>query len=263
MKIHHLNCGSLCPLMGAAAVTHCLLIETQRSGLMLIDSGIGDMVSRDPRRHMSAMNRLTLRPKLDPAESALSQISALGYKRGDVRHIALTHMDVDHAGGLLDFPDATVHVMEAELTTAQLRRDPRYDDRLWAHLRNPVTYAATSEPWLGLKCAGSLRGVDEDIRFIPLPGHTQGHGGVAVPRAGQNWLLHVGDALLVREELTSQRIAWGTRLGARFSSNDWQLRCRTLEQLRQLAGRTDRCVEVISSHCKQQWEDCTQQAISR
>ncbi len=34
----------------------------------------------------------------------------LGYSINDVRHIILTHLDLDHAGGLHDFPNAAVHV---------------------------------------------------------------------------------------------------------------------------------------------------------
>ena len=48
MKIHHLNCGCMCPLGGAFydgfskglkahLVCHCLLIETDRDGLVLVD----------------------------------------------------------------------------------------------------------------------------------------------------------------------------------------------------------------------------------
>ena len=33
-----------------------------------------------------------------------------GFRREDVRHILVTHLDFDHAGGLPDFPDAVVHV---------------------------------------------------------------------------------------------------------------------------------------------------------
>jgi len=34
MKIHHLNCGSFCPLLGGAdAVCHCLLLETDGENL--------------------------------------------------------------------------------------------------------------------------------------------------------------------------------------------------------------------------------------
>src|SRR5207253_11423315 len=52
MRIHHLNCGTDCPLGGALfdgrslgplgqIVCHCLLIETDAHGLVLVDTGYG------------------------------------------------------------------------------------------------------------------------------------------------------------------------------------------------------------------------------
>src|SRR5215472_6640085 len=37
---------------------------------------------------------------LEPGETATRQIACLGYSPKDVRHIVLTHLDLDHTGGL-------------------------------------------------------------------------------------------------------------------------------------------------------------------
>ena len=50
------------------------------------------------------------------------QVEALGYSARDVRHIVVTHLDPDHAGGLSDFPDAEVHIFRAEHKAAMERR---------------------------------------------------------------------------------------------------------------------------------------------
>jgi glyoxylase-like metal-dependent hydrolase (beta-lactamase superfamily II) len=47
----------------------------------------------------------------------LEQVKQLGFSPRDVRHIVLTHLDSDHAGGLENFPEAHVHVLEAESTS--------------------------------------------------------------------------------------------------------------------------------------------------
>jgi glyoxylase-like metal-dependent hydrolase (beta-lactamase superfamily II) len=47
-------------------------------------------------------------------ETAVRQIEELGFGAADVRHIVLTHFDLDHIGGLADFPDAEVHLTAGE-----------------------------------------------------------------------------------------------------------------------------------------------------
>src|SRR5215471_16452520 len=134
MKVHHLNCGTM-RVPTAPVVSHVLLIETS-NGLTLVDSGFGMDDIADPARRIGPARHLT-RPALNPAETAARQVERLGFRRDDVRHIILTHLDVDHTGGLSDFPQAEVHVTTAEVTGAirspSLREKMRYRPAQWAH----------------------------------------------------------------------------------------------------------------------------------
>ena len=118
----------------APMVCHVLLIETD-NGLVLVDSGYGTDDCADPRR--VGPTRRLLRAILSHAETAVHQIERLGYARDDVRHIVITHLDVDHAGGLSDFPAAQVHVTSAEALGAirapSRREKIRYRSAQWAH----------------------------------------------------------------------------------------------------------------------------------
>ena len=87
---------------------------------MLVDTGFGLGDVARPRR-LSAFFRNANRVQLDAEQTARRQIERLGLRPDDVRHIVLTHLDFDHAGGIEDFPNATVHVMDAELRAATLR----------------------------------------------------------------------------------------------------------------------------------------------
>jgi glyoxylase-like metal-dependent hydrolase (beta-lactamase superfamily II) len=60
---------------------------------------------------------------LDIAETALHQVERLRFS--GVRHVVLTHLDLDHAGGLRGFPDAQVHVLRTELEAARAARSGR------------------------------------------------------------------------------------------------------------------------------------------
>ncbi|QFZ16517.1 MBL fold metallo-hydrolase [Saccharothrix syringae] len=198
MKVHHLNCGTMRPLGGrlvdgrgsvfrrAGLVCHVLLLETDADGLVLVDTGMGLDDVRTPAATLPRRFRLLARPVLDERETAVRQVEALGFSPADVRHVALTHLDVDHAGGLRDFPDAEVHVLRAELDD---RDNPRYSPGQFRHARF-TPHEPTGETWEGF---AGVRELLPDVLLVPLVGHTRGHTGVAVRTPG-GWLLHAGDA---------------------------------------------------------------------
>ncbi len=223
MRIHHLNCGTDCPVGGALfdgcstgllghIVCHCLLIETHAHGLVLVDTGYGlkdvDHPHRaDPRipRPWRAMLNIRLRAE----ETAVRQIEALGFQAADVRHIIATHLDFDHAGGLEDFPHATVHVMAREYDDATRPHTGFVARHRWRMPQlNGVAdwrrYGARGEDWFGFEAVRDLDGLPPELLMVPLPGHTWGHAGVAVRQDGGRWLLHAGDAYFYRGEVGSE-----------------------------------------------------------
>ncbi|MEV0374906.1 MBL fold metallo-hydrolase [Streptomyces sp. NPDC050636] len=255
--VHHLNCGSLMTIEATYdgppplnAVCHCLLVETDRDGLVLIETGLGTDDVRRPEDSLAPEWMELAQPRLRPAETALRQIERLGYAAADVRHIALTHLDVDHCGGLPDFPEARVHVMEAELRAA-LAEAPsrRYRPAHWAHGPRWETYepGGASEEWGGFAGVRQLTGVHGDFRIVPLGGHSAGHAGIAV-RDGDHWLLHAGDAYFYHREIAvdaphSHPLLDVVQLSAQV---DEKLRIANQERLRDVAAAGDTAGERIT-----------------
>lgn len=209
MRVHHVSGATMCPFGGrwiggeggplraARLVCHVLLVETDHAGLVVVDTGLGlaDLAQPGPRLGRAFV--AATRPVLREEETAVRRIEALGFSAEDVRHVVLTHMDLDHAGGLADFPNATVHLMEAEHRAATERptraERERYRPVQWAHGPTFETYAPAGEPWHGFPCVRGLRGLPPEILLVPLSGHSRGHAGVAV-ESDHGWLLHAGDA---------------------------------------------------------------------
>jgi glyoxylase-like metal-dependent hydrolase (beta-lactamase superfamily II) len=262
MRVHHLNCATMRPfggvlfdgkpglLRGATLVCHCLLIETA-DGLVLVDSGIGMADVTSPPGSLTTVFQQVARPVLDPAETALRQVTGLGYQPEDVRHIVLTHLDVDHAGGLRDFPHAKVHVYAEELrnATAQatLLDRGRFRPAQWAHGPDWQTYETGGQPWFGFDAVRDLVGLPPEILLIPLGGHTLGHAGVAL-RTGEKWLLHCGDAYFFHGEMHARPHCppW-MRLYQTIVQTDGQKRLANQDRLRTLvADHPD--VAVFSAH---------------
>jgi glyoxylase-like metal-dependent hydrolase (beta-lactamase superfamily II) len=218
MRIHHLNCGTMRPLGGrlvdgrgglfqrATTICHCLLLETD-TGLALIETGVGSPTVDRPAEWLgSAFVRLA-NPVSDPALSAVTQIRALGLDPADVRDIVVTHLDLDHAGGLVDFPQARVHVHERELQALQNPVDDgerrRYRQIQFAHGPQWRSYRAEGDPWFGFAAVRELDGLP-GVMLIPLAGHTRGHAGIAVD-TGDGWLLNAGDAIYAETQLDPDR----------------------------------------------------------
>ena len=263
MKVHHLNCGTMRPYGGrlisgtgsvfaaATMVCHCLLIETE-AGLVLVDSGLGTGDVRDPDATLDRNWRRLCRPVLDESETALRQIERLGYAASDVRHVVLTHLDLDHAGGLRDFPAAKVHVLADELAAAESARTAaerrRYPRAQWAHGPDWVTHRPDGEDWFGFQAVRDIAGLPADILLVPLVGHTLGHTGVAV-RTGERWLLHAGDAFFFhRETATPPYCSPALRVMQRQVETVRELRLANQDRLRELVRDHGDTVDVINAH---------------
>ena len=182
---------------------HCLLLESASDGLVLIDTGFGADDCRTPER-FDAMFRLFASPVLDERQTAANQIRALGLSTDDVRHIVVTHLDLDHAGGLAEFPNARVHVHAREKAAAEhpasFGEKRRYVAAQWAHGPRWQTYADAGDDWFGFTAVRQLEGLTAPVVLVPLFGHTHGHSAVAVEDEGR-WLLHAGDGFFHHREL--------------------------------------------------------------
>jgi glyoxylase-like metal-dependent hydrolase (beta-lactamase superfamily II) len=270
MRVHHVNCGTMCPasarlvngdgaLFGTAhMICHCLLVETN-DGLVLVDTGLGIGDVSDAGRRMGRAFVWAARPRLDVEETAARHVERLGFRRSDVRHVVPTHLDLDHAGGISDFPDATVHVFEPEHAAATrlatLQDRSRYRQAQWAHGPRWAIHALQGEQWLGFDAVSIIEGVGPDVLLVPLTGHSKGHSGIAV-RTERGWILHAGDAYFSYHELDPQRPWCPPALTAfqRAAAVSNGRRLRNQARLRELAREHAGEVDVICAHCPHTFE---------
>lgn len=240
MKVHHWNCGLLHAPPSPRASCHCLLLE-DRGRLTLIDTGIGLQDIARPQERIGQPAIEAAGFQFQDALTAARQVEELGFRASDVTDIVLTHADPDHAGGLADFPQATVHVSAEEF--AQLGTNPRYSPAQFAHSPRWATYPKSDTRWFELE--GRPLSLDIEVLLVPLFGHTRGHCGVAV-RQGSDWILHVGDAYYLRVELTTDDHPVSTL--ATLRADDNELRHQSLSQLRRLHADHGREVRMFGYH---------------
>jgi glyoxylase-like metal-dependent hydrolase (beta-lactamase superfamily II) len=159
---------------------HAFLLGTSE-GEVLVDTGVGAFGPWAPWAEVT--------------DQAWSDVDP-----SNVRHVVLTHLHADHAGGgvLGDgtprFPNARYHVHPADWTY--------FDERVVVRPSDGGRYDARAA-MDGLAAAGALSLDAEDhevtpgVRMMHTPGHTPGHRSVLVEDAAGGTLLLAGDLLHV------------------------------------------------------------------
>jgi glyoxylase-like metal-dependent hydrolase (beta-lactamase superfamily II) len=265
VKVHHLDLCTMCPYGGrlvsggtapifseGAIVCHALVVESD-DGLVLVDTGMGLDDVRAPARRLGRSFVAIARPRLREEDTALRQIERLGFKPSDVRHIVVTHLDVDHAGGIPDFPAALVHVHRAEHAAAMTRATRNEQQRYRkVHFEgNPrwELHEAGGDRWFGFE---SARIVSDDVVMIPLHGHTRGHAAIAVRApagSGAEWLLHCGDAYFFHGEIEEPPTCPAAlALFQRTMAVDNAARVANVARLRELHREAGPRVRLFSAH---------------
>jgi glyoxylase-like metal-dependent hydrolase (beta-lactamase superfamily II) len=150
-----------------------------RDGVVLIDSGSNAGLKSLPRWH--PYFRLAVRFEIEREQEVGPQLRTLGIGPRDVKTVVLTHMHIDHDGGLADFTASEVLVSPGELTTAsgfagQIRG---YLPQRWPSGFDPRPLALTSEPYGPFPKSARVT-PDGAVVAIPTPGHTRDHLSIVV-----------------------------------------------------------------------------------
>lgn len=145
------------------------------------------------------------------APRVLELIQALGRAPGDVKHILITHADIDHVGGLKQLADATGATVVASAESARYIRQRRNPPHLGfpANVFSSVVnfFARRAVPVGRIVADGDVLDIADGIRVLATPGHTPDHVGYFWERER---VLFAGDLLNNRHglSLTPPRISW-------------------------------------------------------
>ncbi len=171
--------------------TYAYAVE-HREGVILVDSGASAGLMRLPRWH--PYFRFAVRFAVEPEQEAAPQLAALGIGRKDVRRVVLTHMHIDHDGGLSGFPDSEVLAAPGELRTASglAGRLRGYLPERWPKGFDPKPLALEGRPYGPFARSRRLT-ADGTIVAVATPGHTADHLSVIVDD-GDAALFLAGDA---------------------------------------------------------------------
>ena len=162
------------------------------AGLCLFDAGPGARAASPGGLPWHPWLRLARFEVIEP-DSLAAALQRRGASRDDIRWVVLSHLHVDHVGGLTDAPKADVLVSRTEWERAQgLRGRLRgYVPALWPDGRTPLL-VDPRPPALGPFPGSHDVAGDGTLLVVPTPDHTPGHVSLLV-RLGGRAVLCGGD----------------------------------------------------------------------
>jgi len=202
------------------------LIEHPQA-LILVDTGWDAAVRKDARRYEGFVNYHASPGVLPEGKAVTEHLARYGYRAADIDYCILTHMDIDHAGGIGMVKDAKcIMAGRAELEAAA-KSNPRYLKRLW---RGIDIKAFPDEEYDLLN--------DGSVKLIPLPGHSAGMTGVRAEGSG-GFCVIAGDCGYARESYE--------KLVLPGIARDRKQAEASLRRL-QAYSRDERCIAVLMTH---------------
>jgi len=168
----------------------CFLVDHPR-GLVLFDSGLHPAIQRDPQARIGTLANL-FRADYHAGEDVAARLAALEIDVRRVRHLVLSHLHFDHAGGLGSLPEARIVVQRPEWEAGA---DP---DLVAANAYQPHDYRLGHDVHL-IDGEHDLFG-DGRIVCLPTPGHTPGHQSLRL-RLDEGELVLTADACYLRRTL--------------------------------------------------------------
>jgi N-acyl homoserine lactone hydrolase len=161
-------------------------------GVIVVDTGSGAHLKSLPRWH--PYFQFSVRFDIEPEQEIGPQLKDLGIGVRDVKTVVLTHLHVDHDGGLAHFPHSRILADRDEIArTAGIAGAIRgYLPQRWPRWFDPKPLA-----WRPLRQGPFARGAPitetGDVIAVPTPGHTPSHVSVIV-RDEDRQVFLAGDA---------------------------------------------------------------------
>ena len=182
------------------------IVEHPGAGPFVVDTGFHASVAADPKANLGRLAGTFVANNIHMAadEALPGQLRARGIDPASVGLVVMTHLHVDHASGVSQFPGATFVVTGEEwraavaggLTDGYIRRqfDHAFDWRTVDFETDDVSSFATFGRSLDLFGDGS-------VRLVSTPGHSAGHMSVVLRLPGREFLI-AGDAAFTLRSLT-------------------------------------------------------------
>jgi glyoxylase-like metal-dependent hydrolase (beta-lactamase superfamily II) len=188
------------------------IVEHPGAGLMLIDTGFHASLAVDPKANLGPVLGRLFTPRMGPDDALPDQLRARGFDPKDVKLVVMTHLHVDHASGVAQFPDATfvVSMREWHSATEEKGLTAGYVRRQFDHAFDWRTVEFDSDEVNSFSTFGRSHDLfgDGSVRLAYTPGHTLGHMSVIMRTSAGNFIV-VADAAYTMRTLEESVMPYG------------------------------------------------------
>jgi N-acyl homoserine lactone hydrolase len=189
------------------------------SALVLFDTGLSPCAIGNAAGYYGQELAVGMQMRFSTEQRVDSRLAELGFRPSDVSHVIMSHLHIDHAGGMCLFPHATFHAFADELAEARAVRLAPH-----AVYKNEDLAAVENSDWKLYENDVDIFG-DGGLRFFKLPGHSAGEGSLLV-RLPSRSLMLTADTVHVREALEREKPT--------LFDSDPVMAVRSIQRLKQL-----------------------------
>jgi glyoxylase-like metal-dependent hydrolase (beta-lactamase superfamily II) len=188
------------------------IVEHPGGGTFLIDTGFHASVAVDAKKNLGPILGRLFNSTMGPAEAVPDQMRARGLDPGAVKYVVMTHLHVDHASGVAQFPGATFIVTSREWTAATEEKGltDGYVKRQFDHAFDWRTVDFDGDEVNSFASFGRTLDLfgDGSVRLAFTPGHTLGHMSVIL-RTKEGEFLVVADAAYTMRTVRESVMPYG------------------------------------------------------
>jgi N-acyl homoserine lactone hydrolase len=173
-----------------------------------------------------------------PDQAIERQLATIGIRPDDIKYVIMSHLHLDHAGGMPVFPKATFIVRKSELRAAW------WPERFQGHYIFDDFKETRDFGYMELDDTETFDVfLDGSVLCIDTKGHSQGHQSllVSLPKSGKFVL--AADAVAMAETLNEGVLP----------SVTWNME-ETLRSLRKIQHMSREGAKVLMAHDPDQWE---------
>ena len=181
------------------------LVRHPSAGMVLVDTGLHPSIASDPRQNYGRLANRVTPPELGQGEDAPAQLRARGIEPSQVSVVVMTHLHMDHASAISEFPDSTFVVSETEWIDATTGSRPALRSYRPAHYDFVFDYRTVDFGRGNISSYASFGRTfdlfgDGSVRLAYTPGHSAGHMCVVCRLRERDFVIG-GDAVYTQAQL--------------------------------------------------------------